>query len=65
MNVLILGGTGVISRAIVQRLLDSDHDVTLFNRGNRTLAFQKEVRQITGDRLDRGRFSSSIPKRAL
>jgi uncharacterized protein YbjT (DUF2867 family) len=54
MNVLILGGTGVISRAIVQQLLDSNHEVTLFNRGgNKTLPFLKDVQQITGDRLER------------
>ena len=62
MNVLILGGTGVISRAIVQRLLDSDHEVTLFNRGNKTLIFQKDVQQITGDRLDRGSFRNRFRK---
>jgi len=62
MNVLILGGTGVISRAIVQRLLDSDHEVTLFNRGNKTLVFQKDVQQITGDRLDRESFRNRFQK---
>jgi len=57
MKVLILGGTGVISRAIVRRLLENDHEVVLFNRGNRTLDFQKDVQQITGDRLDRKSFT--------
>ena len=32
MNVLVLGGTGVISRAIVNRLLDKGHEVTIYNR---------------------------------
>ncbi len=62
MNVLILGGTGVISRAIVQRLLENNHEVTLYNRGNRTLAFQKEVRQITGDRRERETFKRRFQK---
>ena len=62
MNVLILGGTGVISRAIVQRLLEGNHEVTLYNRGNKTLAFQKEVRQITGDRRERESFKRRFQK---
>ena len=35
MNVLIIGGTGTISRAIVQALLRRGHNVTLYNRGLR------------------------------
>ena len=60
MNVLVLGGTGVISRAIVNRLLEKGHAVTIFNRGNRALLFSKPVRQITGDRQDRVDFESRM-----
>jgi nucleoside-diphosphate-sugar epimerase len=60
MKVLVLGGTGVISRAIVNRLLDKGHEVTIFNRGTRTLAFGKPVREITGDRQDRVGFESGM-----
>ena len=35
MKVLILGGTGVISRAITENLLAGGHDVTHFNRGTK------------------------------
>ena len=52
MKVLILGGTGVISRAISDGLLNAGHEVALFNRGNNPLSFKGEVQQITGDRLD-------------
>ena len=38
MNVLVLGGSGVISRAIVNLLLEKNHKVTVFNSGSRTLA---------------------------
>jgi nucleoside-diphosphate-sugar epimerase len=44
MNVLVLGGTGVISRAIVNRLLEKKHAVTVFNRGNRNVSKGGKVR---------------------
>ena len=60
MNVLVLGGTGVISRAIVRRLLAKGHAVTIYNRGTRSIAFGKPVRQITGDRRDRAAFEARM-----
>lgn len=60
MNVLVLGGTGVISRAIVNRLLEKNHTVTVFNRGNRNVSFDQSVREITGDRQDRVDFESRM-----
>lgn len=65
MNVLVLGGTGVISRAIVNLLLEKEHTVTVFNRGNRTLSFNGPVRQITGDRADRTDFQSRMQKESF
>ncbi len=65
MNVLVLGGTGVISRAIVNLLLEKKHAVTLFNRGNRTLPFNGEVRQITGDRAARADFESRMQRESF
>lgn len=50
MNILILGGTGVISRAVTEKLLADGHDVTHFNRGTKSLAFAKPVKVISGDR---------------
>ena len=35
MHVLIIGGTGNISRAIVKSLLKRGHRVTVYNRGQR------------------------------
>jgi NAD(P)-dependent dehydrogenase (short-subunit alcohol dehydrogenase family) len=35
MHVLIIGGTGNISRAIVRVLLRQGHNVTIYNRGQR------------------------------
>ena len=60
MKVLVLGGTGVISRDIVKQLMQTDHEVTVYNRGQRSLPLPGEVRQITGDRNDRTTFESSM-----
>lgn len=62
MKVLILGGTGVISRSIVNQLLEKNHEVTIFNRGSKKLSFVHVVRQITGDRSNREAFESSMRK---
>jgi len=62
MKVLVLGGTGNISRAIVSRLLRQNHDVTVFNRGNRKLVFERDVRTLTGDKNDRPRFEEQMRK---
>jgi len=60
MKVLILGGTGVISRAIVTQLLLENHEVVLYNRGNNPLPFINNVQLIVGDRLDREAFNSRL-----
>ena len=65
MNVLVLGGTGVISRAIVTLLLEKGHEVTVFNRGNRGLSFERPVRQIIGDRNERIDFESRMRKESF
>ena len=64
MKVLILGGTGVISRAITVELLSGGHEVVLYNRGgNKTLPFLKDVEQIKGDRTERDAFRAEMVKR--
>lgn len=60
MNVLVLGGTGVISREIVKLLITQQHEVTLYNRGSRDLQFPKGVRLMSGDRLEREQFESAM-----
>lgn len=44
--VLVLGGTGFVGRAIVERLLADGHEPVLFNRGTRDAG----VRTLIGDR---------------
>lgn len=60
MKLLILGGTGVISREIVRAALREGMDVTLFNRGSRSLEFAGDVHQIRGDRRDAADFERKL-----
>lgn len=60
MKVLVLGGTGVISRDIAKLLIQAGHEVTLYNRGSRSVPIVGNFRQLTGDRGDRARFEASM-----
>jgi nucleoside-diphosphate-sugar epimerase len=58
MDVLLVGGTGLISTAITRQLVDAGHDVTLFNRGESDPEIP-DVERIEGNRYDdsfRGAF---------
>ena len=50
MRVLIIGGTGLISRGIVKHLLARDAEVTVFNRAQREDTLPPEVKRLRGDR---------------
>lgn len=50
MRVLIIGGTGLISRGIIRHLQARGAEVTMFNRGQRDNPFDGQVKQVTGDR---------------
>jgi len=51
MDVLLIGGTGLISTAITRQLVDAGHDVTLFNRGESDAPIpEASVDRIEGDR---------------
>lgn len=63
MKVLVLGGTGVISRSIVSHLLGENYEVTILNRGTTKLDFRGEVEVIARDRRDREAFTSALQKR--
>jgi len=58
MKVLILGGTGVISRCIVEQLLAAGHAPVLFNRGTRKELFREDVEWLIGDKNDAGTFQA-------
>lgn len=50
MEILVLGGTRFVGRAIVDAALARGHGVTLFNRGSHPGAVPAGVRAIVGDR---------------
>lgn len=59
MRICIVGGTGNISRAVVDLLVHHGHDVTVFNRGNRDKTLEI-VKTMIGDRKERKDFESRI-----
>ncbi|WP_165972283.1 NAD-dependent epimerase/dehydratase family protein [Paenibacillus piri] len=63
MKALILGGTGVISRQIVERGLMAGHEVAVFNRGTKRLPFAGDVEWIHGDKSDRAGFAKLMEGR--
>ncbi|MCZ6675992.1 MAG: NAD-dependent epimerase/dehydratase family protein [Candidatus Poribacteria bacterium] len=60
MKVLVIGGTGNISRGIVAALLKRNHEVVLFNRGQHPDAPPPDVRVIHGDRRQREDFENKM-----
>ena len=50
MNILIIGGTVFLGRALVEAALQAGHEVTLFNRGISAPAAFPAVETIVGDR---------------
>ena len=53
MNVLIVGGTGLISTGITRQAVAAGHDVTVFTRGQTEADLPESVERVTGDRTDR------------
>lgn len=60
MDVLIIGGTGLISTAISRQLLDAGHSVTLYNRGKTASRIPGGAKHITGDRKDFAAFEKQF-----
>lgn len=60
MRVLVIGGTGLISTAIVNRLLEAGHEPVLINRGESPSRLQGSVRTILGDRQDFEGFARAM-----
>ena len=50
MNVLVLGGTQFLGRALVDALLEEGHQPTLFNRGQTNADLFADVEKLRGDR---------------
>ena len=63
MKVLVIGGTGNISRGIVAALQNRNHEVVLFNRGQHADPPPPDVRVIHGDRKNREDFEAKGQRR--
>jgi 2'-hydroxyisoflavone reductase len=50
LRILVLGGTSFIGRAIVERAVARDADITLFTRGKTEAELFPQVTRLTGDR---------------
>src|SRR3954468_23836816 len=50
MRILVLGGTQFLGRHVVERALESGHEVTLFNRGRTRPELFPDVEKLQGDR---------------
>jgi len=59
-NVLIIGGTGLISTGIVQALRERGARITVFNRGQTDDRIGPDVRRLTGDRRDFPAFEKAM-----
>ncbi|MFC7141924.1 NAD-dependent epimerase/dehydratase family protein [Halosimplex aquaticum] len=57
MNVLIIGGTGLISTGIARQAVDAGHDVTAFHRGETGADLPDAVSHVHGDRDDDERLA--------
>ena len=64
MRVLIIGGTGLISTAIVDQLLERGDDVTIYNRGVSEIRFAgpSRVHALRGDRRDFAAFETEMAR---
>jgi nucleoside-diphosphate-sugar epimerase len=58
-RILVLGGTLFVGRAIVDRLLSDQHEVTVLNRGTQPL-WDDRIRQLTADRNDRVQMTAAL-----
>lgn len=65
MNVLLIGGTGLISTAIASKLLAAGHRVTLYNRGKSENRLPPGAEVIIGDRQDRSAFEAAFTGRSF
>jgi len=60
MDVLVIGGTGIISTGITEQLSHTHHDVTLYNRGETDVSVPDGVEQVHGDREAIDQFEADM-----
>ena len=59
MDVLIVGGTGLISTGIARQAVDAGHDVTAFHRGETDADLPAAISHVYGDRDDEERLAEA------
>ena len=59
MRILVTGGTGTISRAVVDRILAEGHDLSVLNRGNRE-PLPAGVEHLVGDVRDEASLRAAL-----
>ncbi len=60
MKLLVIGGTGFLSSAMVEAAAEAGHDVTILTRGQRPTAVPSSVRCLTADRQDTTAFRAAV-----
>lgn len=60
MKILFIGGTGLISTAVVEEALQRDYDVYLLNRGHKEVNFSKPVKTLIADINDEQRVAELL-----
>ena len=60
MKILLIGGTGLISTAIVHQLVERGDEVTVYNRGVTPWRIPKSVQVIKGNRWDYPAFENQM-----
>lgn len=63
MNVLLIGGTGLISVGIIKHLKARGAKISMLNRGKRDPDFDPAVEQLTADRNDPAAFKAAVSGR--
>lgn len=63
MNILIIGGTGVLSTAVVKEALKQGIGVTMINRGHRVKLIPQEAELIKADKNDFGTIQKALKGR--
>lgn len=60
MKILLIGGTGTISLAITKQLADTENEVYLLNRGNRSDEVPENITTITADVNDEAAVANKL-----
>jgi nucleoside-diphosphate-sugar epimerase len=62
LRALVIGGTGLISTALVRQLLERGDHVVVYNRGLAAIPLPEGVGRIVGDRADPRQFAADLAK---